>query len=185
MTEPARVGASTSFPVEIGVIKQHLAIDDDDRDELLQLYLAAAVEKIEVLSGRAISASDWRWSLDGFASGDIVLPFGPAVSGVEISYFDADDALQTLSSDTYQVDLSQIETRLRPLNEWPMVSDRLASVTVTWSAAAETCPPTLKQAVLMLVDYWFANRNGTAGGVDADIPKAVRELVATVRRFRG
>lgn len=184
MTEPARLGASTLFPVSLTTVKQHLAIDDDDWDELLAEYIAAAVNKVEALSGRAIASTDWTWSLDGFPVGDIVLPFGPVAEGVVISFFDGQDVAGTLSSGAYIVDRSQVEARIRAVDGWPQTSARLASVTITWASAPEVCPPVLKQAVLMLVDHWFANRNGTVEG-DGGMPRAVRELIATQKRFRG
>lgn len=188
MTHARRIGPALAGPVGLEAAKAFMKVETEDEDDLILSLLAAAVNHAEIFTGRAVAASSWEWVLDGFPDGTLILPFGPVLSLDGIGYADADGVVQELDPASLVVDLSQTEARIDAPDGWPETEGRLACVTVTWTAGPgdEECPPTLSQAVLMQVSWWFDHTSPAdmATGGDAG-PPAVMALLRANRRFRG
>jgi uncharacterized phiE125 gp8 family phage protein len=179
MTEPVRISDATSGPVTLEMAKLHLRVETDEEDDLIDQYLASANAFVERRTGRALAQTDWQWVMDKFPAGDLVLPHGPVSLVDSISYIDPAGATQVMDAADLIIDLSQVEARISAPDGWPATADRIACVTVIWTAAAELVPPDLVQAVLMLVHQWFEDRTSK------EIPRSVMELVNGQRRFKG
>ena len=113
----------------------------------------------------------------------------PDVSAVNVSYFDADGAAQSVDTDLFEVvDISgHTFLRFKPDFTWPSLDPTRAepvtiSFTAGFGATAADVPPSLVQAVKLLAAHWFANREAVSAGAGmADVPLGVRALIAPYR----
>lgn len=185
MAEAVMTAAPTVHPVSAAEALAHVREDAAEQSGLIEGLIAAAAEVVQERAGRALSVQGWTQKLDGFPSGDIVLPVGPVTAVTSISYLDAAGVSQVLSTSAYSVDTASIEARIRPVDAWPQTSDAMNSVTIVWTAGGN-CPAALKQAILLLVGHWYENRAAAiAAPGAAEIPLGVKALIDSKRRFRG
>lgn len=139
--------------------------------------------------GLALISQTWRQDFDGFA--DVMrLRVGPLMSVSSISYYDADNGAQTLSTDVYTVFADEIGPyiALKPDQSWPTSYSRDDAVRVTWTAgfgaSATDVPMAIRQALLLLVAHWYDNRGIAVTGANAtEIPMAAKSLLAPFRRI--
>ena len=175
-------------PVTLAEAKAHLRVDIDDDDTLIQAYVSAARDQIELMTERALFTQTYRMTLDGFWGGRcLVLPHPPVQSVTSIKYDDADDVEQTLSSSAYVVDTDSEpgSVYLAENQSWPTTRGKPRAVRVTyvagWSTVAAV-PERAKQAIKMLVGHWYESRETVVVGMTAnELPMAVRSLVAGLR----
>src|SRR5690606_32636730 len=96
----------TSLPVTLEDAKVHLRVDHDDEDGLITQYLAAATEWAEDFQGRAFVTRTYQLTMSRFPkTRPIYLPRPPLQSVTSISYYDRDDAQQTVDASDYYADL--------------------------------------------------------------------------------
>jgi hypothetical protein len=118
----------------------------------------------------------------------IRLPMPRAVSVQSITYVALDGTTQTLDPSLYRVDLNSEPARIVPAPGlyWPQGQTYLpGSVTITYTAGTygdgvtvDTCPQTIKHAALMLVSYWYGNRDAAAMQPPKQVEFAVNALLA-------
>lgn len=100
----------------------------------------------------------------GLPPGAVVLPVGPVQSVSAVAYYDTAGTLQTMDTADWQagVDLDPPVVCPAPLACWPMTQvGRLGAVRIDYVAGyglAAVVPELAKQAILLAVGYWFANR---------------------------
>jgi uncharacterized phiE125 gp8 family phage protein len=98
-----------------------------------------------------------------------------------VKYYDSGDVLQTLSTSVYDLDQSCRAVRLKNLQVWPAVSDRWDAITITYVAGyaqSYLVPAIAKQAMLLLVGYYFDANRG-----DNDRNNDQRAYEALVTKF--
>lgn len=191
MLSPVRTVAPASQIVTLAEAKLHLAVSNTDFDALIAGLISAATDHLDGYSGilgRALITQTWRQDFAGF-SGCMRLPVGNLLSVSSVSYYDVDNSQQTLSTDVYSA-LSDAIGPLLVLNSgssWPATYPRQDAVRVTWTAgygpSASDVPAAIKQAILLLVGHWYANREAvSAGGSPAELPMGVTALIDPFRR---
>jgi len=121
----------------------------------------------------------------------IQLPFPNCVSVESITYLDNTATQQTVDAATYFVDVNGEPARIVPKNNlfWPYLDSYLpGSVTVTFTAGSygdgetdDNCPQAIKQAILMLVSYWYGHRDAAETGAPKAIEFAVEALLGAYR----
>jgi uncharacterized phiE125 gp8 family phage protein len=173
------VTGPTTEPVTIDEAKRQARILTDDSDDLIDGYIRAAREAAEQYLGYGLLTQTWRLVLDGFYD-EMPLPMALQLqnnalaspsTAVVVTYYDADGALQTLSSSYYLVDQNSRPGRVvrAPSMSWPATqADRLTgSVFITyvvgWSDADEV-PQRIKQGMLSYITYLELDRDGTEPG---------------------
>lgn len=164
------------LPVDLGLIKQHCAVDGMDFDALLTSYLLAAIAWAEGATHRTIFARSHSWVLCEFpttAKQEIRLPRGKtrSVDSIECVVNGATLTFRGPSSNPvgsdYQEDLRSDEGGvLMPVRSgvWPAVDfDAPAPVVVNFMAGwvAGEVPSDIIHALLFAVSDAFENR-GTA-----------------------
>ncbi len=183
--EPAfRTVAPAETPVTLAEVKAHCRVGENDDDAVLSGLLAAATDYIDGpqgLLGKCMVTQTWVQKLEDFAD-CVRLTVAPVASVSTITYYDADNAEQTLSATVYELrrDTLGAYVALKSDQSWPTIYDRKDAVTITFFAgvAAADVPDTLKTAVLMLVSHWDENRDG-----GSEIPNSVRHLVGIRREM--
>jgi len=158
------VSDSTELPVSFSEARDYLYLTEDDRDKFgrLRLQLQAAVGLCErQISGhRSFVRKTYDGILAEFPAGRIEIPLPPLYSStsIAISYYDGDNALQTLSSTTWDVVApSDLPAFVQPkTNEsWPATYTRPDAVTVRFVAGwrdQDKVPAQLKVACLMRLE---------------------------------
>ncbi len=171
--------------------KNHCRVDTDTEDTLFIGLIAAATAHLDGHSGilgRALVTQSWRQDFAWFCRGGLRLPLAPASEVTHVKYRDLNDVEQTLSPSTYGLyadALSPIVV-LRSGQAWPSTYDRPDAVSVTFVAgygAAAAVPAPIRQAVLLLIGHWHANRETVnVGNITSALAFAVDALVAQYRR---
>jgi uncharacterized phiE125 gp8 family phage protein len=158
-----RTVGPASEPVTLAECKDHLelAASDTTHETKLQRFLEAARERVESDTNYAMISQTYTLSLDEFPKTDIEIPIRPLSSVSSITYYDEDNAQQTLSTDVYAVDLSRRIVHLKYDKEWPETVETRNAVTVTFHAgygSASAVPRLFKQLILLQVALSFEDR---------------------------
>jgi uncharacterized phiE125 gp8 family phage protein len=171
-------------PVSLAVARQHVSVAGTARDDLLAIYLAAATERVERFTGRALVDSTWDLTLDEFPADGaaIELPNPPLIEVVGVFYQD-DDGLETeVDAADYIVgeSIGQPARVLPTSGSWPTAGDRPNAVRVrfragyldaTTSPAVANVPSAIKAAVLLLTGDLYAHRETlVVGDTAAEMP---------------
>lgn len=179
--------APESYPVATETLEAHLRLPSGQETELLELYLGAATEQIERITGRQLITATRKMTLDFFPLGTDWIRFlrGPVQSVDSVVYLDAAGDAQTLDESAYVVDDVATDQpgrlMLAPNATWPDVSDRLNAITVTYDAghgdAPENVPAPLRAAVLFLAAHWFERRLPVSETPGAEVPCGLRWIL--------
>jgi len=187
MLPPVLITPPSDTPVSLSEVKGHCRVDHNDDDAVLEALLAAAVDHLDGwtgILGRCIVSQTWRQDFPSF--GCMRLALGPVKSIASVTYYDADNAQQTLSSDIYTLLTGPLGDYvvLKPDQSWPEHYSRPDAVSVTYEAGAEPedVPAAIKAAILLLVAHWYENRGAAGEGGMAELPFAVSALIAPYRR---
>ncbi|MPZ58444.1 MAG: hypothetical protein GEU91_18515 [Rhizobiales bacterium] len=172
------VPAGSTALIDLALIKQHVRVDHDDEDELLEMYAAAAISWAEGDTHRTIFQRAHRWIIKDFPHFhrmDIRLPRGKTQSVESIAYVRGGQAGTLIGSSSgspagtdYQEDLrSESGGVLMPPQggSWPSVDcDVPAPVTVNFTAgwASVDVPKDLLHAIL----FWIADAYDLRGTPD-------------------
>jgi len=190
MLKPVRTVAPTVSPVTLAEAKAHCRIDTADDDVLVQALIDTAVSHVDGYSGtlgRALLSQTWRQDFDGFYS-KMRLPVGNVLSITSVTYYDADNAVQTLASTYYTALTDGIGPYVaeKPDQSWPSSYTRPDAVSITWTAGygttAASVPAAIRHALLLMIGQWYENREASVIGVSvADLPLAVEALLSPFR----
>ena len=158
-----------------------IASSDTAHDEHILLNIQAAREQWEHDTDSALMTQTLKMTFPDFCDDDIDLARRPIQSITHIKYYDTGGTLTTLSSSVYGLDKPSREVRLSHLQQWPTVQDRWDGVAVTYVAgyaSRSLVPAIAKQAILLLVGYYFDANRG-----DNDRPNDMRAYESLVTRF--
>lgn len=185
VTQPRLSVAPTAEPVSVDELRTHCRIDDNFEDSSLASYMTAAREMVEHESQRALCTQTWTLTLCEFPTDVIELRRAPVSSVSSIAYYDASNAIQTLSASYYVVDTSTEPARIVLAHgyNWPETYDRPNAVTITFVAGyggAAAVPGMAKQAIRLLAGHWAINRE-SVGTVGDEIALSYGSLVDRLR----
>jgi uncharacterized phiE125 gp8 family phage protein len=147
--------------VELDLAKQHLRVDGDAEDALIELYVAAASGHIDGLTaylGRPVGEQVLECAFDQFpACGGLALPGAPVLSIVSIKIKDPSGGEQTLATEDYRlVD----DVVLPPIGAaFPAVAGTVGSVRVRWRAGYASTPSAIAAAVLLITGDLYKVRD--------------------------
>lgn len=149
-------------PVTLSDVKMFLRtiVDDDSEDEAVIIpMITAAREFCENATGRALAVQTVTAFPRTFEPA--YLPRPPIASFVSAAYKDKDGVSHELSASDVVVSNDKVYF-VNP----PSVGDLYAinPIQVTYTAGYTTLPPSLRQAILMLVAHWYNNREAVQIG---------------------
>lgn len=179
-------------PVSLDDAKAYLRLDSDDEDALVTTLVTAARLHVEGTTGRALLTQSWRLVLDDWPSvGLLRLPVGPLQSLTAITAYDINGDPVTLSTDGALWDAQAAPSLLYlPAGFGDGVVLRpFQAIEIDYVAGYGTdpadVPATLRQALLLLVAYWFENRDAVVlAGSGSVIPSGFDQLVGPYRSIR-
>ena len=169
--------------------KTHLHLDSDDEQTLVESLVKAAAAHLDGYTGvlgRALVTQTWRQDFDAFCS-VLRLPLLAATIGGVQAYADGDDTGSTVTSTNYELLEDALGSYVRFIDDYafPTSVRETRGVRVSFTAgygAATAVPTAIKQAMLLLVGHWFANREAVST-ITTALPLAVEALLAPYRRL--
>jgi len=190
-----RISGPASPLLMIAEAKDHLRVDFDEDDALIYAYIQAATDMVDAEwgeLGRALVTQRWQLTMPAFpASGVIILPIPPVQQVTGITYYDADNAHQTLAVDTYRLTVNGDDARLDKAAGavWPATYDRVDAVAVQYDAgygdAASDVPEGIRLAVRLMVGHWYENRAAVTERSMSALPLGIRAILNKYRVVRG
>lgn len=171
----------TTLPVSVALVKANGRIETDAEDELIEVYIRAALAYVERYCGYAFEPQTWEVVLDEFPDAEIEIPFGPIVSITSVKYDDADLGEVEIGADNFEVDLSG--GWIVPVTDysWPTALTTINAVRIRFVAGVGT-PDDVKIAILLLAEHYYENRAATGEKVEA-IPFGVEAHLLRHRRM--
>lgn len=144
--------------------------------------ITAAREYCEGYQRRAYITQTIEMSLDKFPSGVISIPRGKLQSVVSIKYKDMAGVERTLVESVDYVYSSYGIGRIVPMNAWPSDSlyliDAVKIQFICGYGTAADVPFKVKQAMYMLIGYWYDNRSAViTGSVSKEAEFSVKALL--------
>lgn len=144
MLAPIRVTPPDITPVSLTDVKAQLHVDHTDDDTMIGALLTAATEHFDGwtgILGRCLVEQTWQQDFSCFAD-CLRLPLAPALSVDSITYFDGENAQQTLDASVYALfsDSRSPYVGLKPDQSWPGSYSRRDAISVTFKAGYSTTP---------------------------------------------
>jgi len=173
-------------PVDLATVKNHLRVDSADDDALITALITAAREYCEDFQNRSYITQSWEMWLDSWPDKDyITIPLPPLQSVSSIKYYSTDDTEYTFDVANYFVDTKSELGRVALAygKSWSTETLRLRNAVVVeftsgYGNTADTVPQTVKQAILLLVAWWYEQRETVVvGSVVNQAPFAVNALL--------
>ena len=151
-------------PLNLEEVKLHLRINPGDTSEdidILAPLISAAREYCENYCGKSLA--EQTITVYSEMSGTLALPRGPVISVDSV----------TVDGETveYTADVRR-----------GTVTVNKPGATITYTAGYEEVPCLVRQAMLLLIGHWYANREATAQSAPAEIGMAVR---AMLNQYKG
>jgi len=175
-------------PVSFVEAKAFLKVDDTAEDGLITTLIGAARLHVEGVTGRALLAQSWRVVLDGWPDDRVVkLPVTPFMAVTEITAYDAGGAGHEVPLAQF---LSEPDRLLLPATVagMPVLRERQGieiDYVAGFGTEPEDVPADIRQALLLLVGYWFEHRDAViVAGSGAVVPSGFDRMVAGYRRVR-
>ena len=142
--------------IPLSVIKSALRVDFDDDDTQLVRLRESALSLIEKRTQLALSPATRTLYLPAWT--DTLIPVHPFVSFTGITYYDSQNAQQTLASTSYWIDWSDGPMPMLRFIDKPQFY-KGTQPTVTYVAGYSTLPNELIHAAIALIGYWYQNPN--------------------------
>ncbi|ORE96464.1 phage gp8 protein [Stappia sp. 22II-S9-Z10] len=176
-------------PVTREEAKLHARIDGTAEDAKVDALIKAARLDVESRTGRVLVTQGWRIYRDSPPRGGVMrLSPGPVQSVDAVTVYGADGVAEVVAPGDYVVDTASVPGRLSlgAGRFWGSRALNGLEVDLTCGyGGPEDVPASLKQAVLMLVSYWYEQREAAAiGAVTANVASGVAALTAPYRMPR-
>ena len=172
-----------TMPISLPEAREHLRIDGTFEDSYLEALIASATDHVEKYCGRSFTEQGLTLYLDAFAD-EMQLPRGPISAITGITYYDANNALQTLPTSVYDADLiSDPAVVALAFNQaWPTTYSRRNAVRIAYTTAA-TVPDAVKMAIKLIMGQWFEMRSAVSDKIVYEIPNGIAALLANHRSY--
>ena len=173
------VAQPTTEPLTLSEVKNHLRIDGNYDDALLNSCITSARMYFESMCEISIASQELLLALDSFD--DIIyLPRGPVQSIEDISYADLQNNQEIL--DDWIEDLVSNPARITPAfgQSWPDTAEVVNAVQVSYTTGYTTpsmVPKLLKSGMLFYVAHLYENRSAVTDGDLKEVPMAVESII--------
>lgn len=157
--------------------------DGREEDAYLEALGGAALAKIENDTDLSINTATVTHYCDQFAL-PITLPKYPVLDVTSVDYVDSTNAEQSVAF--WQEVGNPTSMDLYPYYDesWPQSNGQPNSVKITYNVGMSELPLPLKQAALLLLGHWYANRETVVVGVStSSVPLAYDSLIQPYRRY--
>lgn len=156
-------------PVSLADAKMHIRAicgDTTEDEAIISPLITAAREYCENITGRALAEQIIEAYPDKLTT-KIYLPRPPLVSIVSIQYTNECGAETTISPENYITDMAGGCVAFKKLPQYQ--PDIINPVKITYRAGYTDLPKTIRQAMLLMIGHWYANRETVAVGALASV----------------
>jgi uncharacterized phiE125 gp8 family phage protein len=180
-----RISDPAVLPVDKSWVKFQAYIDYDGDDELLDLYIESAVDRLDGPNGllnRALITQTWMAQYEAFPA-EIRIPLPRLQSVSSITYLDASGSSQALPLDRFTVSgVGTDHARIKPVDGWPTTAKVDGAVTVIFLSGfgnePEDVPAIIRHAILEMVSNAYENRASVGVDITAmTIPQTAMNAV--------
>lgn len=183
------IEAASLEPVSLALAKQQVRKDEDDEDEFISHLITTAREACENFTGLVLASQTVEVAFWHLPSNPLTFGFGPVTEVVSVKYFDANNAEQDLSAESYRLNQYVAPEQLifdEPA--LPELADRFDAVKIRVKAGNDgACPAAIKQAILLYVGHYYENREASinTGNNAAELPLGAQHLLQPYRVNMG
>lgn len=160
-----------------GEVKQRLVIDFTEDDEIIADFIDAATDWAEMYMGRSVLTQSWDYYFNDFSY--ILIP-DKMISNVVITYFDENNAEQTLDSAEYYADLVEYPASITCVTSWPATYSRSNAVKVSVESGfllPDSVPGAIKTGIALIVGHLYNNRENTSPVTLKEIPMGAKSFL--------
>lgn len=177
-------------PITLSEAKLFIISPDDTEDTLISAIITAAREYCENFTRRALATQTIEAYLPAFPVCDrFELPLPPLQSVASVKYKNSAgiETTMTVDKDYYVDDESSVGGIVLPYGYvWPNFTEYpVNAVKVLYTAgysSINVMPKSIKQAMLLLISYWYDNRSAVLiGDVSKEIEFSVKALLNMYR----
>ena len=176
-------------PLTLAETKTFLRVSDMAEDGFISTLITAARLHIEGTTGRALISQSWRTICDSWPENrQIILPVAPLLSITQIIVYDSEGSPTSLGLAQFQPETKTAPARIfvpssiAGLPEMREHNGIEIDYVAGHGSLGSDVPADLRQALLMLVGYWFENRDAVViAGSGAVVPPGFEALVGTYR----
>ncbi len=166
--------------------RRNCSVDGDDHDETLVDLIQQARNYCEEQTDVCLLTATWEMTFDAFPCGakPLELPRWPAQSIDSVTYIDSAGDEQTIDSDDLKLRIDDLgRGRLATVGwaNWPSTRSTPDAVRLRFLAGwttPEAVPAVWTRAQLMLVAWWFEQREAGVYGSAAKAPIGIDDLLA-------
>jgi uncharacterized phiE125 gp8 family phage protein len=165
----------TQEPVTLDMVKSQSRITHTLDDALLQGYITSARDYLQIVTRRQFVAATLQWTGFQHPLGLVTLDAPPLVSVSQVATLAGNIA--TILDPTAYVALTHTEPGQVALLSAPSL---LTPIRVTYVAgwpSPEAMPPSLRQAMLLLIAHWYEHREASTMERMMCLPYALESLI--------
>ncbi len=183
---PILVDGPAVEPISLAEMHLHLRLDDAQEDDLLTSLIKAARLMLESASQLKFISQTWRLSIARVPSGRAVrIPLAPVGAVLALRSFDAAGIETLVDPAQYRLAIGTEPGLLKLGQAFPASAGGIEiDLVAGFGASAASVPEPLRQALRMLVAYWFENRGDVDALRPAQLPAEVALMIAPYRRLR-
>jgi uncharacterized phiE125 gp8 family phage protein len=178
-------------PVTVPEAKAHLRIDATHEDTLIASLILTSRLHVETALGLALITQSWRLLLDRWPlEKDLELPLRPLQTIEAVRVLPAEGAPALIDEAAYIADPVSVPPRLvRTGVIWPQPGRVANGIEIDFTAgygpSAADVPPPIRQALLLLIAYWYERREPIeVGAPETAVPGPVSDLLEPYRMRR-
>ena len=177
---------ASTYPVSLTEAKSHLKVDTTADDTYIESIIKAATQLSEEYTNRFFIDTVIEQYASSFA--ELETLFKSKVSVISfVKYYDSNNTLQTLSDTIYdaQVRYEPAQIQLADGQSYPAFTKRNDAVEVKYTVgygAASDVPEIIKQAILLTIGNFYANRESViVGRMVSELPQNSKWLLDTYK----
>ena len=141
-------------PVSLEAVKEHLRISFSDEDNFLTSLITKVREYVEIYLNQSLAVKQYELILDDLPEDGFNLPFTPIISIDTMQYgFDEEEERIDIG---YRY--SSSSNRLFFDSSVIRISEPLDAFRCVFTAGMNKIPKRIEQAILMMIGYWYENR---------------------------
>lgn len=165
-------------PVTLAEAKAFLRVDDTTEDGLIETLVTAARLHVEATTGLALLSQSWRAVLDRWPAALAVrLPVAPLIGLASVTAYEEAGQAHAVPVAQFLTEAAPARLLLPPsIDGMPVLRARLGieiDYTAGHGITAEDVPADLRQALLLLVGFWFEHRDSAREGTPAGFERLV------------
>jgi uncharacterized phiE125 gp8 family phage protein len=158
---------SSAEPLRLAEVKLHLELDDTRYDAMVTDLMRAARDYAEKHTSKFFAPRTITEYFDYWPSCTFDLSYNPVTAVNAIRYLTQQYTIETWSADNYRLDLFSSVARVskRENASYPSLPNEINSVQVEYVTGFVEAPAMVKQAMKMLIAFWYENREDDVIGM--------------------